>query len=158
MKVGDWVRYHDSHGVQLFTQVMQMRDPKDWHHSDAICGLHGEVIERDKILEVRPASEKEANFNKLSAPEDERLAILSEECGEVIQAIGKIQRHGYENHNPTNASVSPSNREALETELGHIQAVVDRMMANGDISGIAIKGSRNQKAASVKKWLHHQND
>ena len=36
-------------------------------------------------------------FNKLSAAEAERLALLLEELGEAQQAIGKILRHGYEN-------------------------------------------------------------
>ena len=35
------------------------------------------------------------NFNQLTPAETERLAILAEECGEVIQAVGKILRHGY---------------------------------------------------------------
>lgn len=34
-------------------------------------------------------------FNGLSPAEVERLALLAEECGEVIQTVGKILRHGY---------------------------------------------------------------
>ena len=34
------------------------------------------------------------HFNNLTPGEAERLAILAEECGEVIQIIGKILRHG----------------------------------------------------------------
>lgn len=40
------------------------------------------------------------NFNGLSPAETERLALLSEEMGEVQQAIGKILRHGYESIHP----------------------------------------------------------
>ena len=40
------------------------------------------------------------NFNKLTAAQTERLAILSEELGEAQQAIGKIMRHGYDSCNP----------------------------------------------------------
>ena len=40
------------------------------------------------------------HFNRLSPAEDERLTVLAEECSEVIQAICKIQRHGYESFNP----------------------------------------------------------
>lgn len=34
------------------------------------------------------------HFNNLTPGEAERLAMLAEECGEVIQAVGKILRHG----------------------------------------------------------------
>lgn len=53
------------------------------------------------------------HFNQLTPAEAERLALLAEECGEVIQAIGKILRHGYESRHPDGG---PTNREALERE------------------------------------------
>jgi hypothetical protein len=40
------------------------------------------------------------HFNGLTPAEAERLALLAEECGEVIQAIGKVLRHGYESRHP----------------------------------------------------------
>lgn len=40
------------------------------------------------------------HFNGLTPAEAERLAMLSEECGEVIQIIGKILRHGYDSYHP----------------------------------------------------------
>lgn len=40
------------------------------------------------------------HFNDLEPGEAERLAILAEEAGELIHAIGKILRYGYESHNP----------------------------------------------------------
>ena len=33
-------------------------------------------------------------FNGLTPAEAERLALLMEECGEVVQIIGKVLRHG----------------------------------------------------------------
>ena len=42
-----------------------------------------------------------AHFNGLSESEQERLSILIEECGEVVQAACKILRHGYESFNQT---------------------------------------------------------
>jgi hypothetical protein len=56
-------------------------------------------------------------FNKLNPAEAERLSLLLEECGEVLQIIGKIQRHGY----------GSSNRSLLEKELGHIMHAIWRM-------------------------------
>lgn len=95
------------------------------------------------------------HFNQLTPAEAERLALLLEELGEAQQAIGKILRHGYESHNPTSATVSPSNREALETELGHVRHAIDRMTLAGDLSVLAITGAMKAKADSVWRWLHH---
>jgi hypothetical protein len=92
----------------------------------------------------------------LSPAQLERLALLSEELGEAQQAIGKILRHGYESHNPFSASVSPSNREALEAELGHVQHAVDRMTLAADLSVVAVNGAKKAKADRIGRWLHHQ--
>ena len=40
------------------------------------------------------------HFNKLTPAEAERLAMLAEECGEVVQIVGKILRHGYDSQHP----------------------------------------------------------
>jgi hypothetical protein len=45
------------------------------------------------------------HVNGLSNEQLESLALLSEECGEVIQVVGKILRHGLDSNwmdNPTN--------------------------------------------------------
>lgn len=34
--------------------------------------------------------------NNLTDVEIERLGLLAEECGEVLQLVGKILQHGYE--------------------------------------------------------------
>ena len=39
-----------------------------------------------------------AHVNNLSNEQLEALAILAEECGEVIQVIGKIIRHGLDSN------------------------------------------------------------
>lgn len=98
----------------------------------------------------------EKHFNGLTPAEAERLALLIEECGEVIQAATKILRHGYESHNPTSASLSPSNREALCHELGHAAHAVERLIGTGDLNSLEIRGAQKRKAESVSRWLHHQ--
>src|ERR1700681_3845803 len=50
------------------------------------------------------------------------MAILAEECGEVVQRVGKVLRHGLGSVNPYNGVM---NRESLEDELTDIMAVVD---------------------------------
>ena len=89
-------------------------------------------------------------FNKLTPAEAERLAILAEECAEVIQAIGKIQRHGYESYYP-----DKSNRTALTNELGHVMAAGRLMAAAGDIEMQGVLVSRTEKLCNISQYLHH---
>lgn len=93
-------------------------------------------------------------FNKLTPAEAERLVLLSEECGEVIQAIGKILRHGFESAHPDGG---PTNRESLERECGDVYLAI-RMLINAvDIDGNNISQRADDKAKSVNRYLHHQN-
>lgn len=94
--------------------------------------------------------------NGLTDAETERLALLMEECAEVIQACAKVLRHGYESHNPLSASVSPSNREALEAEIGHVSHAAERMALAGDVNFLAIEGAKKIKVERIRRWLHHQ--
>jgi len=93
----------------------------------------------------------------LSLAEVERLALLAEECGEVIQAVGKILRHGYESRHPDGG---PTNRELLERECGDVLAALD-LLAAGQYAGKDIDSGRIQAARQVKhskigRYLHHQ--
>lgn len=65
------------------------------------------------------------HFNGLTPAEAERLAMLAEECGEVIQIVGKILRHGYESFHPVNPRVT--NRQLLVRELRDVNAVLQAM-------------------------------
>ena len=97
------------------------------------------------------------NINNLSAAEAERLALLAEECGEVIQVVGKILRHGYDSANPL-VDVSPTNREELEKELGDIELVVDMLKSCSDVDNNAIQLRRKTKPAKMMLWLHYNQD
>ena len=94
------------------------------------------------------------SFNKLTPAEEERLAILAEECAEVIQVIGKILRHGYESDN--HGKLPQTNRQHLEEEIGNVRHIVDRMVNEGDLTYWQIEASRLHKAATIGKYLHHQ--
>lgn len=97
------------------------------------------------------------HFNALTPAEAERLAILSEELGEAQQAIGKILRHGFESYNPT-VTYSVTNREALERELGDVEAAITMLSRNGDVDGKIIETRSRLKADAVKRWTHYQID
>lgn len=94
-------------------------------------------------------------FNGLTPAESERLYLLAEECGEVVQAIGKILRHGYESKHPDGGS---TNRQSLELELGDIDAAVKMLIRAGDLSTYHIIDASDEKAESVNQYLHHQDD
>jgi NTP pyrophosphatase (non-canonical NTP hydrolase) len=66
----------------------------------------------------------------LTAAQIERLAWLGEECGELVQAIGKVMRHGYISASPYGG---PNNRAALERELGDVLAAIDLVKDAGDV-------------------------
>lgn len=92
------------------------------------------------------------HFNNLTPAEAERLAMLAEECGEVIQIIGKILRHGYDSRHPDGGM---TNRELLQREVCDVSAIVDAMQAHGDgISG-DIQMQRNAWVRKLR-YSHHQ--
>lgn len=96
------------------------------------------------------------HFNGLTEPEAERLAVLIEECGEVIQAACKVLRHGYSSWNP-DIPISPTNREDLAREVGHVYHATQRMINACDLSGADVEVSRREKAVKIARYLHHQN-
>lgn len=66
----------------------------------------------------------------LTPAETERLAMLAETCGEVVQAVGKVLRHGWESQSPYGGR---PNRVSLEREIGQVRAIVNLMLDSGDV-------------------------
>lgn len=52
------------------------------------------------------------------------LAVINEECGEVVQIVGKTLRFGYESHSPLDPEMT-TNLDLLHTELGDVLAAAD---------------------------------
>lgn len=100
------------------------------------------------------------SFNRLTPDEDERLALLLEECGEVIQIVGKIQRHGYASYDPTKIAPEDenpvTNRLMLEKELGDVLHAIDRMRFSRDVNYNRILEHAEAKVLKVEQYLHHQ--
>lgn len=92
-------------------------------------------------------------FNQLTPAQAERLALLAEECAEVIQAITKIQRHGYGSRHPQTGVL---NSDALVAEIGDLFAAVDIMRAGGDVDGVEINDAKRAKLSRVWAYLHEQ--
>ena len=81
--------------------------------------------------------------------------MLAEECGEVIQIVGKILRHGYESHHPDGG---PDNRQHLMRELGDLLCIMDMMDSENDLSLYDISQFSIKKQFSVHRYTHHQLD
>lgn len=94
-------------------------------------------------------------FNGLTPAEHERLTILFEEMAEATQMIGKTLRHGYESYNPFD-NLRTTNRRLLETEVGHVAYAIHALASTGDLDADRVMYSRDKKAESIKKYLHHQ--
>jgi hypothetical protein len=89
--------------------------------------------------------------NGLTPAEAERLAILAEECGEVVQIAMKILRHGKAYHPISNSGL-------LARELGHVQWIVNLMINNGDFEYGVLLQSERLKPERSRTYLHHQED
>ena len=95
------------------------------------------------------------HFNDLTPAEDERLAYLMEECGEAIQIIGKIMRHGYESYNPHKPELG-SNRSLLQNELGDVLRAIRMLADAGDLDRRAL--DQLEMRDPPQQYMHHQND
>ena len=89
----------------------------------------------------------------LSDAEHERLALLAEECAEVIQVVGKILRHGYESTHPDGG---PNNRSLLAKEIGDMQLATQLCIDAKDFDNEEMLQSLERKVLSVQKYLHFQ--
>lgn len=98
----------------------------------------------------------EENINELCPAETERLAILAEECSEVIQMVGKILRHGYMSYHPDDKNAEWSNRRLLEKEIGHVQYIISTMVRNNDVNATSVNSFTKDKQLDIWQYLHHQ--
>lgn len=85
----------------------------------------------------------------------ERLAILSEECGEVIQIVGKVLRHGYANFHPLDP-VLQSNKSLLQNELGDLVNAINFLAEHKDVDMEAIHTKAESKKKRFVRWLRYQ--
>lgn len=87
---------------------------------------------------------------------DEIMAILQEECAEVIQAVSKINRFGLDNFKPGKPK---TNRQHLEEELGDVVAMITLLEMNGIVSQSNIEHAKIAKFEKLKKWsnIYEQN-
>ncbi len=91
------------------------------------------------------------HFNQLTPAEAERLAMLAEEAGEIVQVVGKILRHGFDSYHPENPQTT--NRMLLEGEINDLYAVVGLLAEAGDIPMCA---ALDEHVIKKLREAHHQ--
>lgn len=98
------------------------------------------------------------HFNKLTPGEAERLAMLAEEAGEIVQAVTKVLRHGYDSFHPNELeSTDPSdNRMDLAREVGDLWGIVEEMCELGDIDADLVDEACDGKWQRARRYAHHQ--
>jgi hypothetical protein len=95
-------------------------------------------------------------MNELTEAQKERLIMLAEEAGEVIQAVGKILRHGYNSCHLDNDDIS--NRLDLVRELDDLNAIIGEMVKKGDIMYGYNKELFNAVWKRKLKYTHYQDN
>lgn len=92
----------------------------------------------------------------LTPAEAERIAMLGEECGEVVHAAMKPLRHGYDSYDPT-AAVAESNRAMLAREISDLIMKIRWMAHKGDIPiGWLVEACN--KPLTVPRYTYHQTE
>lgn len=94
------------------------------------------------------------HFNRLTPAAAEALALLAEECGEVIQMIGKSLRHGLHSCHPGGGE---SNRVMLGQEIGDVIAAVEILISLDAIARAEVDQAVESKLLRVQRYLHHAN-
>ena len=90
------------------------------------------------------------HVGELTAPQEEALRILQEECSEVIKACSKVYRAG-----PDFIVSGESMRSNLETEIGDVFALVDELIKHGLVNCNAIARHRMRKRVKLWAWTDH---
>ncbi len=92
------------------------------------------------------------HVNGLTNDQLERLAMLAEECGEVVQMVNKIIRHGYASKHPDGGD---NNRTLLSEEIGDIEAVLSMMRQHNDVRRLTSADIIAKKQRKMK-YAHYQ--
>lgn len=90
-------------------------------------------------------------MEKPTQRERDILDILQEECAEVIQAISKIRRFGWEGKHPDSEQ---TNSEHLEEELGDLTAMINILVDTSRVNRYNIVAAELKKLDKLKKWTN----
>jgi hypothetical protein len=88
---------------------------------------------------------------QVTEAERERLVILMEECGEVIQACSKIIRHGWRSRYDDGTL----NVDRLRAEMDDVQGMIWAIENEGTTLGDS-RNSPREVWERKKRWMHYQ--
>ena len=89
----------------------------------------------------------------LTMADREALALLAEECAEVIQAVGKLLRHGVMTLDEPSGT-KYDNRAMLSRELGHVTIALALLPPTVYDDKISLE-SAIRKSERIQPYLHH---
>lgn len=79
----------------------------------------------------------------------EILLIAQEECAEVIQAISKIFRFGFDAQHPNE---DRNNLQRLEEELGDLVCMIGLIMNKKIVSESSVESAAEMKLKKLRTW------
>ena len=82
------------------------------------------------------------------------MSIFQEESAEVIQAISKIFRFGYDSKHPDS---NQTNREHLAEEIGDLIAMVQLAIENEIVDWRDVEIAKDNKFKKLQKWSNVMN-
>lgn len=85
----------------------------------------------------------------ISNKEHEIMSILQEESAEVVQAVSKIFRFGYESKHPDK---DQTNREHLAEEIGDTLAMIELLIKNEIVDWRDVEVAMNNKFKKLQQW------
>ena len=82
----------------------------------------------------------------------EILNLLLEECAEVIQAVSKINRFGFDSFHPS--TPHKNNKDDLEEELGDLECVINLLKNKGVVLESAIRDYKRNKEDKIRAYTN----
>jgi NTP pyrophosphatase (non-canonical NTP hydrolase) len=89
-------------------------------------------------------------MKKMNDKIKEALIITQEECAEVIQAVSKVMRFGFDSCYPTEDSAST--KECLTMEVGQLLCMVNILIEQGVIDEDAMIAAMEHKKTKLETW------
>lgn len=81
--------------------------------------------------------------------QQEILLIAQEECAEVVQAISKCFRFGFDEKHPEQ---DRNNKQRLEEEVGDLMCMIEIMSDKGIIDYMQVFNAKNAKYQKLETW------
>lgn len=90
--------------------------------------------------------------HRVSSATVERLAVLLEECGEIVHIAGKTLRHGLESSHADYGFML--NRDLLAKEVGDVLAAIDVLLVF-ELELADVQAAKRAKFDRLAQFFHH---